>query len=274
MPLARRKQLKESARGGLLRVAGALAGLAGLAAIAGVVWFNLAHPPIEINKKTLCPETGPSSTTVVLIDVSDPLPPVAQEDVKSEIAQEMEHLPKFGLLELRLLDPDVNGGHVLFSRCNPGDGRELSEIIANPEQEKRKFEEGFETPLTDLLGSAVRSDPAQSSPIMEAIQWIAVKEFAPSGQDKEKPRLIVVSDMIQHSDNYSLYKGDATFERFRRSPSYDVLRTDLRQADATVFFSHRQNLAVPDNELIGFGEQWFADNGGSLIRIRKIQGSQ
>jgi hypothetical protein len=257
-----------------MRALGVLAGLAGLAAIAGVVWFNLAHPPIEIDKETLCPQAGPASTTVVLIDVSDPLPPVAQEDAKNAIAQEVDRVPKFGRLELRLLDPAVEGGQVLFSRCNPGDGKELSELIANPQQERRKFEEGFEAPLKQLLGAAVQADPAKSSPLMETIQWIAVKEFAPFGNAKEKPRLAVVSDMIQHSANYSLYKGDTAFERFRRSPFYQVLRTDLSRAEAAVFLIHRQNLAISDDELVSFWEQWFADNGGSLIRIRKIQGSQ
>jgi hypothetical protein len=253
---------------------GALAGLAGLAAIAGVIWFNLAHPPIDIDKETLCPRAGPSSITVVLIDVSDPLTPVAQEDAKNAIAEEMARVPKFGLLELRLLDPSIQGGQVLFHRCNPGDGKELSELIANPEQERRKFEEGFETPLKNLLGAAVQSDPAKSSPLMETVQWIAVKEFAPSGKVTEKPRLILVSDMIQHSGNYSLYKGDASFQRFRRSPFYEVLRTDLAQAEATMFLIHREKPALPDDDLVAFWEQWFADNGGSLIRVRKIQGSQ
>jgi hypothetical protein len=253
---------------------GLLAGLAGLAAIAGVVWFNLTHTPIEVDKETLCPKAGPWTTSVVLIDVSDPLPPVAQEDVKNQIADEVLNTPKFGLLELRLLDPQTEGGKILFLRCNPGDGRDLSEIIANPEQERKRFEEGFKTPLTELLASAVQSDPSQTSPIMETIQWIAVKEFALAGQQRDKPRLVVVSDMIQHSAAYSLYTGDATFERFRQAPSYDVLRTDLKQAGVTVFYVHRKNSPGLADNLVAFWERWFADNNGSLIRVRKVQGAE
>jgi hypothetical protein len=274
MPLARQRRPRPSPSGGLTRAAGVLAGLAGLAAIAAVVWFNLAYPPVEVDKQTLCPKAGPVSTTVVLIDVSDPLPPVAQEDVKNEITDAVKNVPKFGLLELRLLDPKINGGQLLFSRCNPGDGRNLSEIIANPAMERRKFEEGFATPLQNLLGSAIQSDPAQSSPLMEAIQWIAVKTFAAPGRTNEKSRLILVSDMIQHSDKYSLYKGDAAFDRFRRSPSYEVLRTDLNEAETTVFFIHRESFATSDSDLIAFWEQWFRDNNGSLVRVKKIQGTQ
>jgi hypothetical protein len=257
-----------------MKAAGVLAGIAGVAAIAGVVWFNIAHPPVEVDKDTLCPKAGPVSTTVVLIDVSDPLTPIAQEDVTNDINDAVESVPKFGLLELRLLDPKTGGGQVLFSRCNPGDGRNLSEITANPELERRKFEEGFAGPLHNLLHLAVGSDPSQSSPIMETIQWIAVKTFAPSRQAKERSRLIVVSDMIQHSDNYSLYKGDLTFERYRHSPAYQFLRTDLKEVDVTVFFVHRERVVASDNDLLGFWEQWFADNNGSLIRVKKIQGTQ
>ena len=255
-------------------MAGVLAGLAGLGVIGAVVWFNLTHSPIEVDKDTLCPKTGSWSTTVVLIDVSDPLPKVAQEDVKNQIAEEVRTVPKFGLLELRLLDPKVDGGQVLFLRCNPGDGRDLSEIIANPEQERKKFEEGFQKPLTGLLAPAVRADPADTSPIMETVQWISVKEFANTAQQKQKPRLIIVSDMIQHSADYSLYKGDPGFERYRHSASYEVLRTDLHQADVTVFYVSRKNQPESADSFVEFWEQWFADNNGNLIRVKKVQGAQ
>lgn len=271
MPLASPKRRRSSA-GGLTKAAGVVAGAVGLALIAGVVWFNLAHPPLEIDKDTLCPKSGPVSTTVVLIDVSDPLTPLAQEDVKNEISAAAGEVPKFGLLELRLLDPGSEGGKVLFSRCNPGDGRELSQLIANPDLERKRFEQDFSRPLQALLSSAVQSEPAETSPIMETIQWIAVKSRSPGGQGLS--RLFVVSDMIQHSDEYSLYKGDPSFERFRRSPAYQRLRTDLKGAEAVVFFIHRAKAGVMDNDLVQFWERWFADNDGSLVRIRKIEGTE
>jgi hypothetical protein len=274
VPLPTPRRHRGSRGGGLSRTIGAVAGLVGSAAIAAVVWFNLTHSPVEIDRESLCPKAGPSSTTVVLIDVSDPLPAVAQEDVKAQIAEEVRKTAKFGLLELRLLDPKVDGGQVLFSRCNPGDGSDLSEITANPEQERRKFEDGFEAPLASLLGRMVGADPATSSPIMESVQWIAVKQFAPTGQQKEKPRLIIVSDMIQHSANYSLYGGDASFERYRRSPAYEVLRTDLKDADTTVFLVHRKNSPESADQLLEFWSKWLADNNGSLIRVKKVQGAQ
>jgi hypothetical protein len=271
MPLASPKRRRSSA-GGLTKVAGVVAGAIGLALIAGVVWFNLAHPPLEIDKDTLCLKSGPLSTTVVLIDVSDPLPPLAQEDVKNEIFAAAGEVPKLGLLELRLLDPETEGGKVLFSRCNPGDGRELSEFIANPELERKRFEQDFARPLQSLLGSAVQSGPADTSPIMETLQWIAVKSRSPGGEGLS--RLFVVSDMIQHSDEYSLYKGDPGFDRFRRSPAYQRLRTDLHGAEAEVFFVHRAKAGVMDNDLVEFWERWFADNNGSLVRVRKIEGTE
>src|SRR5262249_46673941 len=100
MPLPSPRRPDLSATGGLMKAAGVLAGIAGVAAIAGVVWFNIAHPPIEVDKDTLCPKAGPASTTVVLIDVSDPLMPIAQEDVTNDIDSAVESVPKFGLLEL------------------------------------------------------------------------------------------------------------------------------------------------------------------------------
>ena len=251
-----------------------LAGLAGFGIIGAVVWFNLTHSPVEVDKDTLCPKAGSWSTTVVLIDVSDPLPSVAQEDVKNQIAEEVRTIPKFGLLELRLLDPKVEGGEVLFSRCNPGDGRDLSGIIANPEQERKRFEQGFQKPLTELLASAVQAEPADTSPIMETVQWIGVKQFAAADQQKQKPRLIVVSDMIQHSADYSLYKGNTDFERYRRSPSYEVLRSDLHQADVTVFYVNRKNMPGSADSFVEFWEQWFADNNSNLVRVKKVQGAE
>ena len=51
-------------------------------------------------------------------------------------------LPYYGLLELRLLDPTVSGCEIMFSKCNPGNGVNESDITSNPPMMRKKMGTG------------------------------------------------------------------------------------------------------------------------------------
>jgi len=176
-------------------------------------------------------------------------------------------VPDYGLLEFRLLDPPLPGGRIMFSKCNPGDGSNLSEITANPRLAHKTWMEQFHAPLEDALDKTMVQSEADSSPILSAVQRIVVDRF-----EKGRPgRLIIVSDMIEHTPDYSQYKGDLSYERYKHTPAYKKQHTDLEGAGVTIFYVQR--LRMDSGNHIRFWTDWVADNNGILDEAVKLQGA-
>src|SRR5690348_13218171 len=79
--------------------------------VAVVLWLRMTADRPVLDKHTLCPVNGgPRSITVVLLDTSDQWPEVTRAEVRKRLETAARQVPHYGLLELRLLDPDVAGG--------------------------------------------------------------------------------------------------------------------------------------------------------------------
>ena len=151
--MARRRRRSRGNAGDAWKLVGGIAlVLVTFAVVAGwiVMRLDVADRPV-LSEETLCPTDGPRGITVVLLDASDGLPEIAQQEVRGYLVGLSEELEPYSLLELRLLDPSVRGGRVVFSRCNPGDGSNLNELIGNPQLARRQWLEGFRQPLEDAL---------------------------------------------------------------------------------------------------------------------------
>jgi hypothetical protein len=182
-------------------------------------------------------------------------------------------LPDFGRLELRTLSPTVPGGRIVFDKCNPGDGSNLSQLVANPEMAKRKWADGFKKPLEAALVTEMAASAADMSPIMATIQQIAVDRFTGRAAASIPKRLIVVSDMIEHTPEYSQYRGDLTYDRFKRSPAYRRVRTDLNGATVTIEYVQRLKPPIDSVAHMAFWEEWVRDNGGEWGSVERLQGA-
>ena len=237
--------------------------------VVGFVYLRLTTVKPVLDKQTLCPlEGGAQSTTVVLLDTSDQWPEITREEVRKRLEKLAEDVPDYGLLELRLVDPSVQGGRIMFSKCNPGSGVNESEITANPRLMRRKWKEQFLSPLQQALDRTLTQAETASSPILSTAQRIAVDHF-----DGKRPgHLILVSDMIENTPDYSQYKGDFSYERYKQSPAYKKQHTDLRGADVTILYVQR--LRMDSGKHIKFWTDWIRDNHGSALEMKKLQGAQ
>lgn len=202
-------------------------------AVGGLIYLKTTTAKPALDKQTLCPvEGGAQSTTVVLLDTSDRWPEIAREEVHKRLEKLAAGVPYYGLLELRLLDPSVQGGRIMFSKCNPGNGLNESEITANPRLMRRKWKEQFLNPLQRALDQTLTQSETDSSPILSTAQRIAVDHF-----DGERPgHLVLVSDMIENTSGYSQYKGDLSYERYKQSVAYKKQHTDLKRADVSILY--------------------------------------
>ena len=221
-----------------------------------------------LDAETLCPmDGGARSTTVVLLDTSDQWPDITREEVRKRLEQLSEQIPPYGLLELRLLDPAVTGGRITFAKCNPGDGSNLNEITGNPKLARKKWLEQFVSPLQQALDQTLTQTESDTSPILSTVQRISVERF----DDNHPGSLILVSDMIEHTPDYSQYKGDLSYQRYKQSAAYKKQHTDLHGADVTIL--RVQRLQMDSLKLMQFWAEWTVDNNGHFNMADQLQGA-
>jgi hypothetical protein len=260
-----------AAIGGIALIFLALAALGALA----LFYFSVTPKP-RLDTASLCPVDGPQGITVVLVDTSDDLPQPAQREVLGMLEDQITALPAYYKLDVRVLDIAGGRSRSLFSRCNPGDGTGLSEWTDNPRLARMRWLDDFRQPAKDAVKSSLSSASSKSSPIMGAIQDIAIDQFSASAAEKIEKKLIVISDMLEFTPLYSQYPGagDLSYQRFKRSPGYLKFRTDLHDAHVKIEYVQQTQVTIDSVKHIEFWKEWITDNRGVFDGARRLQGAR
>ncbi len=242
--------------------------------IFGALWFYAKGQYVEIDKDSLCPKSCPAEVTVVLIDQTDPFTTVQRESLRQHLKDITQEIPRHGLLELYTIAPireDLLKPK--FRMCNPGRGSEINPIIGNPALVERRWREDFFVHLEKSLEDIWRPDQATNSPIMESIQSVAVSAFKDPSVSQIPKRLIIISDMIQHTSELSQYGGLIDFDTFRSSAYYIRVRPSLNDVKVEIYYLRRTTRRqIQGRKHIEFWQSFIADAGGTLIRVISVEG--
>jgi hypothetical protein len=252
-----------------------------LAIVSGgtLAWFYFSAAPRPVlDAQTLCPVTGPHGVTVVLVDTSDDLPETTRREVLGQLDDMITTLPPFYRLDIRVLDIAVVRSRSLFSKCNPGDGAGLSEWTDNPRIARLRWIEDFRKPAAVAVKSSIAAAKATSSPIMAAVQDIAIDQFSGAASQGARKTLYIISDMIEFTHDYSQYAraGDLSFARYKQSPAYLKFRTDLHGATVIIRYVTRQTNGQPlldGTKHMEFWKAWVEDNRGVFGGVKRLQGA-
>ncbi len=252
-----------------------------LAIVSGgaLAYFYVSAPARPVlDPQSLCPVDGPHGITVVLVDTSDDLPEATQREVLGELDDMITTLPPFFRLDIRVLDIAGVRSRSLFSKCNPGDGAGLSEWTDNPRIARLRWIEDFRRPAAEAVRHSIAAAKTNASPIMAAIQDIAIDQFSSAASQKARKTLYVISDMIEYTHDYSQYPraGDLSFQRYKQSPAYLKFRTDLHGATVIIRYVTRQSNGVPlvdGAKHIAFWKAWIEDNRGIFGGAKRLQGA-
>jgi hypothetical protein len=252
-----------------------------LAIVAGgtLAWFYFSAAPRPVlDAQTLCPVTGPHGVTVVLVDTSDDLPETTRREVLGQLDDMITTLPPFYRLDIRVLDIAGVRSRSLFSKCNPGDGAGLSEWTDNPRIARLRWIEDFRKPAALAVKSSIAAAKATSSPIMAAVQDIAIDQFSGAASQSARKTLYIISDMIEFTRDYSQYAraGDLSFARYKQSPAYLKFRTDLHGATVIIRYVTRQQNGQPlldGTKHMEFWKAWVEDNRGVFGGVKRLQGA-
>jgi len=244
-----------------------------LLSVVGYFWFRAVASHRSLDKVTLCP-VDPGSVAVLLVDVTDPMNLPQRQDFSNQLDRLIDEIPRYGKLTIAKVDPV--GDRLLtpvITRCNPGSGRDVSDVDGNPAQLQKMRQEQFLEPLRASLDSVLAASGAKQSPILETIQSVNLTELQ-RADDKDTPkRLIIASDLLQNTGQISFYGTLPDARNLTGSQQFSRVRTDLRGVEIDLWMLQRddstttQPRALPD-----LWERIIDEQGGKVMRVYVVSG--
>lgn len=225
-----------------------------------------------LDLNSFCPRNGPTSIHSVLVDRTDPLTPLQKEALRRDILRWAEAVPKHGAF--RVYEVGVGGSLLspVVAVCNPGDGTDVSNITANPKLLRKRYEQKFLAPVERMLTGMDADQHQRTSPILEAVQAISVRDFGEGAPDGPNT-LTVVSDLLEHQPNFSLYRIVPDAGVFVRSPIGKSLHSELRNVEVTIYLVARRDVANRQTDALGkFWIDWITLQGGNLAAFKHLPG--
>lgn len=265
----RRKRKAAHDRLGLVLIALAILVAGGL--FAASRYIQSKRPALD--NASMCPVQGPAGLIVLLVDTTDPLNAIQQADLKNQLERLKDGMPKYYAIEVYTVSEPKEGLlKPLGARvCNPGNGRDASELTSNPRLIKERWEQRFSLPLEDLFTRMLVVPPAKESPIFESIQSVAVTAFGSVPDSTTHRTLVIVSDMLQNMPEYSQYREIGPFQQFQHSAYYQRIKPDLRGVGVELYYIRRdQNVQVGKHML--FWQEYFAAAGATLTHVVRLEG--
>ena len=250
--------------------------IAMVGAVLGVIGFFYFRTVLNhktLDDVTLCP-ANPTSVTVLLIDVTDPMNLPQRQDFMNQLDKLSSSIPRYGQLVVTKIDPVSNRLLIpIITRCNPGSAKDETEVSGNPQLVEKLHREKYEAPLKSAFERVLGASEAKRSPILESIQSVALTELQRPAVARIPKRLIVASDLLQNTDTISFYRGLPDPGEFTSSQEFSRVRTDLRGVDVELWMlqrgdsKHTQPRALPD-----LWNQIITKQGGNLIRVYNVSG--
>jgi hypothetical protein len=219
-----------------------------------VTYAQFFNETIEIDKATGCPNEGPISRTVILIDQTDTFSPVHQIDIRNQFVEYKKGVPRYGELVVYSIRPSLKGPPTLVIRaCNPGNKDDARSLVESTSKMVERWVRDFDTPIKAVMKDVLKPMSSKTSPIIETIQAVVVSEFGPP-------------NMNNRGKKYDV-------DRFLQSPAYNKLSADLRDVDVDLLYLYRDTKSAHQNSKHrDFWMRLIQEQGGSVRRFYKVSG--
>ncbi|MCX4176699.1 MULTISPECIES: hypothetical protein [Paraburkholderia] len=246
--------------------------LAFCVAILGTAVFYMRLTRATELDQRMCPVSGPVGQFVLLVDKTDPLNFTQKQAFQAFLEQLItQRIPAGYLLSVFVLDNDYTAtARPVFEECNPGDGTGKSEMNANLSHLKKRFEQGFREPMLRLADELEAKKSSRFSPIFEMLEMTAINGFRKQNVTGPR-RLIIVSDMLHNTPEYSMYRGNFDFDRFHDSDYGRKATADLTGVEVEIeYLLNTPKLQTRRN--LKFWEDYFAAGGAHIVAVRPLEG--
>lgn len=237
------------------------------------LWHKGEQAKVPTDKDTLCPsDRPPAEVLAILLDVSEEFSEAQRIEMQNHLERLRNGLPRFGMVQLYAIE---QGGPELakpvLALCNPGTGQNMSSIYENPEMARRSWQ-GFAGKLSEEIRRRAEGPGAQRSPLFEAIHAIAIRTFGAPAFDGVPKQLVLVSDLLQNTEQLSMYRGIPDPASFMLTPYYRSVRSDLHDVRVQVLYLVRPASAVQGRTHVGFWERYLAEQGAIVESVQSIAG--
>lgn len=241
-----------------------------LAGAGAAGWFAFQQVQADrADEATLCPVDGATGSLAILLDMTDPLGATQSINLKSELTEIVMDAPRGTLVGLgRVSDqPDELGA--AFVACRPMTGAEGGDVTRNSAMLEERFQERFMEPFRQDVSALLDAEEASSSPIMEALQALLGGMRTVPTRDGGPRRVVIVSDLLQHSDAMSFYRGE-DWNSFRASPSFSRLAHTLEGTDVLLIRVPRPSARVDAEAVDDFWVRYLEAQGAESVDVETL----
>ncbi|WP_133118477.1 hypothetical protein [Caviibacterium pharyngocola] len=158
----------------------------------------------------------------------------------------------------------------LLQLCNPGDGSDKSEWTANLKKLKRQYEERFFSPILTISNELTNIEAAKRSPVMEQIQLVAINGFKKQHITGNR-KLIIVSDMLQNTPEFSMYKTQISYSEFIKQDYAQRVKPDLNNVKVELYYI-MNSPKLQTRRHLNFWEQYFDAAGARITLVKTLEG--
>ena len=234
--------------------------------IIGLVYLSMTNQTKKIDQLTMCVlDDAYTDILAIIIDSTDSIPARSSRQAEKYLRQAIIDLPTNSLVTLYKID-ETNEFHALpvFTICRPDDGINADSMTSNPKLIQKMFQTQFWAPINKVLTSLIKQKASDSSPIIESIQSAVIESFQ-ANQNTGQDRIIVLSDLLQHSDLYSHYGSLPSFKNYQNrvkrsglgSLNLDGIHFEMLVIPRSIPLGDRQNL-------IGFWSDFIREHRAEL----------
>ena len=198
---------------------------------------------IKTDKITNCRSDGfLPRDTVILIDATEAVSEAQFEDLSGQLEVIIHDSTIYERFTIYFLRDEPDRFQPKLTVCNPGTGENLSAATNNLRKLMKTWKESFEAPLKDSIDGLDEVTPSTSSPIMEMIKYVGLRTFARSKSPDK--RLILISDMVEHTDSYSQYRNrNFNFDSLAKAPYFREMRPRLNEVTIKLLYLWRPSLS-------------------------------
>ena len=248
-----------------------LGAVAAVGLLGAAVWtMNRTAAEMAVDEATLCPKaTGPVAETVMLFDLTDPLSAAQGKQLQQYLEREFAEASVGTQFTMGVVSETAGDWGATAPLCKPRSEKDVSSLTQNVRLVQARYDERFLAPLTANLARMISTSGADSSPIMESLQ--ALVADSPGFLTFAGPRrLILVSDLLQHSDAMSFYRGD-DWQSFASSRAFQRLGRTLEGVEVTIFAVPRVVARIRDPAVVeDFWIHYFELQGAGLPKVRSL----
>ena len=246
-----------------------LLGAVAIACLGGAFWLVTALEEPPLDETTLCPTDGPTAGTVIVLDLTDPVEPSQLALIRQRIEAEIRSAGVGTLFAVGLVRPEAAERGARFVICKPQSGADANELYENPRMIEERYVSAFQVPLEAALSAMLSSGVADSSPILESLQ-ATLADAAGFSEASYPRRLIIVSDLLQHSSAFSFYRGN-TWRSFTESPDFRRLARNLGGVSIEILRLPRPRARIGNWEDVDdFWVRYFEHQGVAQVRPTTI----